>query len=217
MFSFKFLFLGVFLFSNLSFSKTSDFKQTKERSLSFLKKALNKYQSQSIYFKIEKQLFLPEIEETIKEVGDFYIEKQKFRLSINGNPSYLMVFNGEYLWYQSDRKEKIVFKLKDHPQIDLFFRLFDSTRFFEYFSIQKFEKRNKGVYFFHLKTKKNIEGIKKIFMEVGNYIQEIKIVWDDVGQWQRYKFLNPWVKKSFPKSKFQFSEKNFEVISKENL
>ena len=215
------LFSALFLFSHLSFSKESESElestKEKDRAILFLKKTLKKYQSQSIHFKIEKQLFLPSIEETIKEVGDFYIEKQKFQLKIRGTPSYLMIFNGEHLWYQSDTKEKIVFKLKEHPQINLFFRLFNPDSFFNHFTIQRFTKKNSKVYSFHLKTMQNIQGVGEIFMEVGNYIQEIKIVWNDLGQWQRYKFLNPWVKKSFSKSKFQFTEKGFEVISNQKL
>ncbi len=221
MFSLKqkslFLVSILFLFSNLSFSKELKSNKEKEKALSFLKKTLNKYQSQSIHFKIEKHLFLPSLEENIKESGNFYIEKQKFRLEIKGDPSYFMVFNGKYLWYQPDIKEKIVFKLKDHPQIHLFFRLFDPHSFFKYFSILKISQKSEKVYLFQLKAKQNKEGIKEIFMEVGNYIQEIKVTWNDLGQWQKYKFFNPWFRKSFSKSKFQFFERNFEVIVKTQL
>jgi len=190
---------------------------SQKKGFLILKKVLNKYQSQSIYFKIQKKLYLPLLGETIKENGNFYIENKKFRLQMNGVPSYLMIFDGQQLWYQPDINEKIVFKLKDHPHIYLLFRLFNFDTFLEHFSIKSFEKKSQHRYSFHVETLKDTYSLQKISLEVGHYIEEIHLFWEDLGQWQKYKFLNPWVKNRFTASKFRFLERGFEVISKNSL
>ncbi|MGI9548790.1 MAG: LolA family protein [Bdellovibrionales bacterium] len=210
-------FFGILFLCGVCICEAGAFASDKQQALLFLKKVLNKYQVQSIHFKLEKELFLPSLEEIIKEKGDFYIQKKNFRFQMNGSPSYLMIFDGNQLWYQPDTKEKIVFKLKDHPQIYFLFDLFDPQGFLQSFSIEKFSKKHASSYAFHLRPIKPIEDLEEVFIEVEKYIKEIKVTWKDLGQWQKYRFLNPWVKKSFPSSRFQFSSKNFEILEKESF
>lgn len=187
----------------------------KEKAIVFLKKVLSQYKNQNIHFKIEKQVFLPSIDHWIKEKGNFYLGNQKFFLQMKGEPSYFMLFDGNHLWYQPDLNEKIVFKFSEHPQLNLFFGLFDSKKFFEYFIIHDFEKRGYKYYVFHLKAQNKLKGIKEIFITVRNHIEESRVIWSDLNQRQRYKFLNPWVKKAFANSRFQFETQDVEIVSKD--
>lgn len=212
----SYIFIIFLSFSFLSFSQVENQKDHAEARV-FLKKVLSKYQNKNIYFKIRKEFSLPVINTIIKERGSFFISDNKFKIAMKGESNYLMVFDGQYLWYQADLKEKIVFKLKDHPDIYLLFSLFNSEQFFKYFKIEKAVKKGARLYHFELSSKGQISDLKSMSLIVGSYIQESKMIWNDLDQWQKYKFLNPWEKKYFSKSTFEFQSQGFEVISKKDL
>ena len=207
----------IFFISSFCFSQENTTSADKIKATQFLKKVLKKYEQQSITFQVKKTFLLPVINTPIQEKGNFYIERGKFRFYMAGDPSYLMVFDGTNLWYQSDLKEQIVFQLKEHPHIYLLFAMFDSSEFFNYFEIKSFEKKSSNLYKFHLLSKGKVQGLKEVFLTVGNYVQTSKIVWEDLNQWQEYRFTNPWMKQKFSKSRFEFDTKGFEVLTKSDL
>ena len=177
---------------------------------------LGRYRNNNIQLKVEKTFRVPVIDKMSREKGSLYLQKGgRFRYSTRSSTSsgQLMIFDGKHLWYQPDIKGKMVFQLSSHPQWQLFSGLFDPESFFQTFKVEKFEKAA-GSYIIHLKPKKSAADIQRIVLNVHHYIRQVRVLWNDMNNWQEYKFSSPWIKKRFPKSLFVFNTEGFEVISK---
>ena len=201
---------------NHSSSVPSVESSTGEKARPLLDAVLEKYQSSNIQLKVEKTFRVPVIDKVSREKGTLYLQKAgKFRyfMSSSSSSGQLMIFDGEHLWYQPDIKEKTVFQLSSHPQWRLFSGLFDPQQFFQVFQVEKFEE-TAGGHIIHLKPRQSVAEVKQIILKVHHYIQEVRVLWNDMNNWQEYKFSNPWVKKQFPKSLFVFNTEGFKVISK---
>ena len=133
-------------------------------------------------------------------------------MELKGNPSALLLFDGEFLWYQADTGEKIVFRLKEHPQIQLLTGFFSEKKFFKSFYTKK-TRRQKQDYILQLGLKKELEGLSELFIKVSSYISEVRLIWKDLNNWQKYKFSKPSYKE-FPDKHFQFNPTGFKVITK---
>lgn len=162
--------------------------------------------------KVEQELFLSSIKTSIKNFGVLHLKGGKFHLSLKGNPSSLTVFDGQSLWYQADTNEKLLVFLKNPLPIQILSSFFNEKIFFETFSIQNSRKKNNN-YIFQLIPNKEIKGLDEIFIKVGRYISELRIIWKDLGNWQSYHFSMPFEKK-IPDNFFKFSTKGFKIIRK---
>lgn len=193
----------------------SQSQSTDQKALLALKEALKKYHLKSTQIKIEQEIFLFPINTSMKSQGMLSLKNGKFYLSLYGNPASIMLFDGKFLWYQADISEKIVFCLKEHPQIQILSGLFSEESFLNTFSIKKSVQKNRE-YFLQLLPKKHIEGLSEIFMGIGTYIFEIRIIWKDLNSWQKYTLSKP-LYKALPDRHFQFSTTGFQVITKKTL
>ena len=187
----------------------------RKQAFLFLKQIIKKYENQKVFMNIKREIFLPVIQKNLQEEGVLYLQKEKFHLKMKGRPGYFMIFDGKHLWYQPDTGEKIVFKFEDHPQRQIFSGLFNSQLFFQFFSVLRFVKKNKR-YVFHLSFREN-PGDLDIFVTLGKFIEEIKLVGKNSDSVQRYKILKPWFKKQLSKSLFLFPRQNFKIILGKNL
>ena len=206
-----FLFFTVLLFSPLSLHSKPTEKPKKQADL-FLEKALESYPSKSFQIEVQQEIFLKSIEESIKSSGFFQKKGKKFQLDLKGQPSSRFVFDGEFLWYQADTTEKLVFQFKEHPQIHLLNSFFSGKNFLEIFDIQQVKQKNQ-VYILEILPKIKIKGLKKIFVKVQSHISEVRIIWEDLNNWQKLSFSKP-VYKSFPDNFFHFPKEAFQVIKK---
>lgn len=189
---------------------------TDKKTVSLLKAVLQKYRDNNIQLKVEKTFRVPVINKVSHEKGTLHIQKGGwFRYFMRSSTSsgQLMIFDGKHLWYQPDIKVKTVLQLSSHPQWILFSGLFDPQKFFKVFKLDKFQNTKEGA-IVHLKPKQSITNIQRIVLKINRYIQEVRVLWNDMNNWQEYKFSNPWVKQRFPKSLFVFNAEGFEVISK---
>ena len=177
-----------------------------------LKKVMNNYQSTTLQINIEQEIFLSAIQTNIKSQGQLHSQGEKFHLKLEGQPSSVMIFDGKFLWYQADAREKVVFQLTNPSDIQILTRFFDEKFFFQNFHIQKARKVNQE-YVLQLSPKKKLAGLSEVFMKFGLYISELRIVWKELDNWQKYKFSKP-KNKSFPDKHFQFSISGFQVITK---
>ena len=177
-----------------------------------LKKVLNNYQSTTLQINMEQEIFLSAIQTNIKSQGQLHSQGEKFYLKLEGHPSSVMIFDGKFLWYQADASEKVVFQLTNPSDIQILTRFFDEKKFFQNFHIQKARKVNQE-YVLQLSPKKKLAGLSEIFMKFGQHISELRIVWKELDNWQKYKFSKP-KNKSFPDKHFQFSISGFQVITK---
>ena len=179
---------------------------------SSLREVLKDYQLKAIQIKVEQEIFLSAVQSSIKSQGFLNLKGEKFRLELKGNPSSLLLFDGEFLWYQADKEEKTVFRLKEHPQIQLLTGFFSEKNFFKSFHIKK-TRRQRQDYILQLEIKKEIEGLSEIFIKVSSYISEVRLIWKDLNNWQKYKFSKPLYKELSDKF-FQFNPTGFKVITK---
>ena len=187
-----------------------------KKILPLLNAVLQKYLNSNIQLKVEKTFRVPVINKVSHEKGTLHLQKGgRFRYFMRSSTSsgQLMIFDGKHLWYQPDIKIKIVLQLSTHPQWLLFSGLFNPHKFFEVFKVEKFQSTKDGP-IVHLKPKQSITNIRQIILKVNRYIQGVQVLWNDVNNWQEYKFSNPWIKQRFPKSLFIFDAEGFEVISK---
>ena len=210
----KYFFILFFLFPLVSQSKSLSPKESKI-ALNKLKIVLKKYHKQNIFMKVEKKLHLPFIKKVKKERGSLHLSRNKFRLQTQTSPKSLIIFDGNYLWYQSNLEENTVFKFQaNHLYFYLFSKIFNSNQFFKTFKIIQTTKED-SVYVFHLHFIKEKKEIKKITLTIGNYIQKLDIFWEDLNNYQSYRFYKPWFKKGISQSLFTFKDKNFKVILKD--
>ena len=189
---------------------------TNERVRSLMNTVLGRYQNNNIQLKVEKTFRIPVIDKVSREKGSLHLQRGgRFRYFTRSSTSsgQLMIFDGEHLWYQPDIKEKTVFQLSSHSQWHLFSGLFDPERFFQVFKVEKFEE-TAGNYIIHLKPGKSAADIQRVILNVRHYIRKVRVLWNDMNNWQEYTFSSPWVKKQFLKSLFVFNTEGFEVISK---
>ena len=175
-----------------------------------LEKLLKKYQNSAFQVKIKQEVYLSVIKTNLISEGFLNIKDQKFRLDLKGNPSSLTVFDGSFLWHQADKKEKVVFKLKDPMQFQILTNFFNVESFFKNFQIKEFHKKAQFE-FYHLKPKQEMKGFGEIFMKAGGFILEIRLVWKDLNNWQKYKLSKP-LQKDFPAEMFKFSTRGFQVM-----
>lgn len=180
-----------------------------------LKKVLQKYSLKPVRIPIHQEIFLSGIQSPIQSQGHLDIHKERFLLLLKGEPSSKMLFDGNILWYQPDLKEKLVFQIQSPSQIQMLSHFFNSESFFKNFKIKESIRKNQND-FFHFLPRQNKEALSDIFMKTSSYISEIRLVWRDLNNWQKYKLSRP-TSQTFPKKHFQFSPLGFEVISQENF
>lgn len=192
------------------FDAVSDSKN--QKAMVVLKQTLESYHLKTMQIKVEQEIFLSAITTSMKSHGILNIKGEKFQLELKGNPSSLMLFDGEFLWYQADKSEKTVFQLKNYPQMQILTSFFSKKDFFDMFYIKKARQQNQE-YVFQLLPKKSINGLVEIFMKAGTHISEVRLVWKELNNWQKYKFSKP-VHREFPDKYFQFSSSGFQVITK---
>ena len=163
--------------------------------------------------KIEQEIFLSAIKTRLKSHGLLNIKGEKFYLKLKGQPSSVMLFDGDILWYQADNSEKVVFQVKKPSHIQILTSFFDEKRFFELFFIKQSKKTNQD-YVFQLQPKKEIEGLSDIFVKVRSHVSELRLIWKELNNWQKYEFSKP-LAKELPDKLFQFSTSGFQVITKD--
>ena len=208
--AYKCLFLLFYLLVSPASHAQSDLALKKQARLT-LKKALKKYRLKTMQIKVRQEFFITSIKESMKNYGVLNKNGKKFYLKLTGQPSSISLFDGQFLWYQTDINEKLVFQLKDHPQIQMLSALFDEKSFFELFQIQQ-AKKNKSFYILQLLPKKEIVNLNELFVKVGSHISEIRILWKDLDNWQKLLFSKP-IYKKFPKDFFHFSTSGFQVLT----
>ena len=212
----KFSFLLILFFFYLSTpiqAKTKASSPVKiQQAQLILKKALKNYRLETMQIKVKQEIFLSFIKINMKSQGILNIKDEKFYLNLKGQPSSIILFDGDFLWYQADQKEKTVFKLKDHPQIQFLAVLFSEKLFFKHFYIKQALKSNQN-YILQLLPKTKIGGLKEMFLKVDSHILELRLIWKDLNNWQKYQFSKP-IYKEFSDKSFQFHSKGFQVITK---
>ena len=176
-----------------------------------LRKLLKKYENSSFQVRVKQEVYLSVIKTNLSSEGFLNVKNQKFLLDLKGNPSSLTVFDGSFLWYQADKKEKLVFKLKDPMQFQILTNFFNTKSFLENFQIKEFHKKSQ-LEVYHLKPKQEMKGLEGIFIKARGFILEIRLVWKDLNNWQKYKLSQP-VRKDFPQERFKFSTIGFQVIT----
>ena len=209
----KILLLFLALFPCLSVGKTE--MSSSEANLQIkqgeraLESLLKRYQT-SFQIKVKQELYLSVIKTNLTSEGFLNVKGQKFLLDLKGNPSSLTIFDGSFLWHQADKKETAVFKLKDPIQFQILTNFFSAPSFFKNFQIKEFQKKGQ-VEVYHLKPKRGMKGLEGIFMKAKGFILEIRLIWKDLNNWQKYSLSRP-LQKDFPPEMFQFSETGFQVI-----
>ena len=188
-------------------SSTSD-----QSARAALKQALKSYHLKSAQIAVQQEIFLSPIKMKIKSQGFLDIQEKKFRLDLTGQSSSLILFDGQWLWYQPDKLEKTAFKLKNPPAIQMLSHFFDESLFFKSFQIKKTVKTGKN-YVFQAEPIKKIEGWDEMFIKIGAYVLEIRITQEELNNWHKYKFSKPVYKKFFDKH-FQFPTEGFQLITK---
>ena len=206
------IFLFVFSFFSFAEENILETKKTAEikEGEKALKKLLEKYQSESFQLKIKQEVYLSLIKTNLISEGFLKVKAEKFILDLKGNPSSLTQFDGSFLWHQADKKEKIVFKLKNPMQFQILTNFFNSASFFKNFQIKDFKRKNKFMYY-HLKPKQNIKDLKEIFIKAGDFILEIRLVWENLNSWQKYTLSKP-SQEAFSDKIFQFPIGGFQVM-----
>ena len=184
-----------------------------EKAIKYLKTVLRRYKNRNLYMKITKKNKIAALNKETVEEGSLYWERTgKFRIAVGSQPASLLIFDGSFLWYQPDREEKLVLKFKAHPQIELFSSLFDHERFFNFFSVFSVRQKQKGHYSYILSPKEDKGTISKIILSCGKNINGLKILWQDLGNWQHYAFSKLWFRKQLSGSLFVFNIAGFEVL-----
>ncbi|MBC6414815.1 MAG: outer membrane lipoprotein carrier protein LolA [Bdellovibrionales bacterium] len=210
---------GIFLFSLFFSFQVNSEEKLKDKNLvqahQNLEKIFQNYQSPSLAIPIQQDIFLSMLKTDLTSQGFLFLNPEKFRLELNGKPSSLVIFDGSFLWYQPDLKEKVVFKLKNPIEIQMLNSFFLKNLFFKKFEIVDFRKNSKH-FFYQLKPKQQINNLKDIFMKTNKKtILEIQIRWKDLNTWQKYTLSKPLVRK-IPERFFNWViTTNFRVLEKE--
>ena len=208
----SFCFVSSFIFADPAQNKNQNPLILDQTARLFLKQALKSYRLKSARITVQQEIFLSPIKMKIKSQGFLDIQEKKFRLDLTGQSSSLILFDGELLWYQPDKSEKTVFKLKNPPSIQMLSNFFDETLFFKSFQIKKTIKKGKN-YIFQGQPVKQIEGWDEMFIKIGAYISEIRITQKELNSWHKYKFSKP-VYKKFSDGYFQFPSTGFQLLTK---
>lgn len=204
-------FFLLLVFSPYSIAKQSQASAQNQTAIRVLKSNFKQYKLTNFKINVEQEIFISGIKSTIKSKGTLSIHGDKFRMKLYGNPSSLLVFDGTFLWYQADIKERTVFKIHKPSQIQILTSFFNKTSFFKNFNIKKSQKNNK-TYIFQIQPKTEITGLNEMFLQAGSYISELRLIWKDLDNWQKYTFSKPKHIKH-PQS-FTFSSAGFQVITK---
>ena len=205
-------FLPGFIFASPVQIKSQNPLSADQSARLFLKQALKNYRLKSVQIAVHQEIFLSPIKMKIKSQGFLDIHEKKFRLDLSGQSSSLILFDGQWLWYQPDKSEKAVFKLKNPPSIQMISHFFDESLFFKSFQIKKAIKKGKN-YIFQGQPVQQIEGWDEMFIKAGAYISEIRITQKELNNWHKYKFSKP-VYKKFSDKHFQFPSAGFQLITK---
>lgn len=210
------LFLLFVCFSSFSLSRpTYADLSLKESARQDLSRVLEKYHSQMTKMKVSQEIFLSPLQLQMKSSGFLSLHEKKFLLQLKGQPSLFILFDGEFLWYQADQKEKVVFKIKSAYPSQILSHFFDTNSLFENFQMEEVRKTNSG-YILQLSPKRKMEKLQFIFVKWSSYISEIRMTWKDLNNWQKYSLSKP-TPQSFPSDYFQFDTSHFQVISKEEV
>ena len=186
-------------------------KRIKQGELA-LKKLLEKYPQSSFQVKIHQEVFLSVIKTNLSSNGFLSVKNQKFRLELSGKPSSLTVFDGQFLWHQADKKEKVVFKLENPLQFQILTIFFNPKELYKSFQLKRFHKKNR-YNLYELSVQKEMQGLEKVFIKADKFILEIRLIWKDLNNWQKYK-LSPPIQKKFSEDFFKFPVKGFQVVNK---
>ncbi|MDE0092681.1 MAG: outer membrane lipoprotein carrier protein LolA [Oligoflexia bacterium] len=207
------LFLFIFPFVSLGETKGKaqalEIRSHIKQGSAALKKTLEKYQLSSFQIQVSQEVFLSVIKTNWVSKGFLSVKNQKFRLDLEGKPSSLTVFDGHFLWYQADKRERLVFKLKNPLGFQILTNFFSWKDFFNNFQIKEFQKKDQFE-FYRLQPKIEIKDLKEIFMKVDGFILEIRLIWQNLNNWQKYNFSPP-AQKDFPVETFQFPVSGFQV------
>lgn len=203
-----------FIFYILLFFAAFFCEAKKDVSLDHLKQVLKKYKNQNVLMKIDKNLYIPSLNQTIKETGLFYLSKYKFRLQIQSPSESLIVFDGSYLWNQADLEKEVVLKSQaNHSYFYLFSHIFSAEHFFKTFKvISSHKKGDLSVY--HIEPIKKKVEIQKIILTIGGHVQKLDVIWSDLNNSQSYRFHKVLFQKYMSPSLFKFKTKYFKVIEK---
>ena len=177
-----------------------------------LKRLLEKYPLSSFQVKISQEVFLAVIKTNLISKGFLSVKNQKFRLDLKGKPSSLTVFDGQFLWHQADKTERVVFKIKDPLQFQILTIFFNQKELFENFQLKEFHKKDRYE-LYHLQAKREMEGLEKIFIKADKFILEIRVVWKSLSNWQKYKLSQP-VQKNLSAETFKFPSEGFKIVDK---
>jgi len=186
-----------------------------EKTQSHLKQVFKRYHLKSMQIQITQEIFLSGFSQTIKSKGLLYLKRKKFRLQLNGTPPALLLFDNRFLWYQADTNEKLVFRLKNPSPTQVLTHFFLEENFFKNFKILQAKQKGSN-YILHVLPKIKNENLKEIFIKTGTYISEIRLIWKDLGSWQKYKFSKP-LHKEISDQKFKFISSGFQVVDKTGL
>lgn len=186
-----------------------------QKAVRTLQKLFKKYRLKGMQIKVEQEVFLSGVQSTIKSRGILNVQGEKFLLQLKGRPSSLLLFDGQFLWYQADTSEKTVFQLKQPSRIQILAGFFNEDSFFKSFQIIKAQKTGHS-HIFQIQPRTKIEGLSEVFMKAAAYISELRLIWKDLDNWQKYKFSKP-VDKKFTEEMFQFTPSGFQVITRESL
>ncbi|MCY4321164.1 MAG: outer membrane lipoprotein carrier protein LolA [Bdellovibrionaceae bacterium] len=204
------LFICFFMFQESGLSASEEAVLTLRPEEISLRKLIQKYQIPSFQMSIKQDIFLSIIKTNLSSEGILFIKHPQFRLDLKGKPSSLTLFDGSFLWHQADKTEKLVFKIKNPMQFQILTNFFDSKSFFDNFQISKYHKKG-SLEFYSLDPKKDFHGLEQIFMKAGTFIIEIRLIWKDLNNWQKYTFSPP-LKKNLPEETFKFSSTGFQVL-----
>ena len=195
-----------------SVSSAQDSRQT-------LRKILSAYRLKSYRLEIQQEVFLSPLKIKIKSEGFLDMKGEKFYLKLKGAPSTLTVFDGQLLWHQPDLSEKTAFQFSgDQPLMKLLSGFFQPEQLLSRFQILRLKKTKKG-YVFHLQPKKNeagagLEGgLSSVFVRAEDYISEIRLIWKELNNWQKYHLKAPELM-DFDSKHFTFSTEGVELIKK---
>ena len=205
--------LCFFLFLSLSSSAVEKDFSRAEKSL---EKVLKNYRADSLILPVQQDIFLSILKMNLTSEGKFFLKGGKFRMELKGKPSSLTIFDGVFLWHQPDLKEKLVFRIKKPSETQKLSSFFEASALFQMFEIMDIVSRKpfKGYQF---KPKKNLQGLKELFMKTDqNFILEIRFIWENLNTWQKYTFSKP-VFKEIPNPLFEWTQKGYRVLEKEDL
>ena len=87
-------------------SKLEFSKEGLEKAMRHLKNVLKKYYRRSLHVKLKREIHISALQRTDRDMGAVYIQKEKFRISMDSNARELMIFDGSILWLQPEKRRK---------------------------------------------------------------------------------------------------------------